>query len=183
MKKTGTMTFLAILIMVCAVAVPATAFAATLDQYLGGNMEKLTGFSCDVAGSDMASGSTALGPANRNSGLSMGKLHKYTGYATIVAAAAAAVSGSDDGFHKGAGNATAALAVATCITGFAEYRQYFDMDEGLSAYNIHIVLATLATAGFVATAVDANSNDDDGHAGLGIGSTVLMTVPLVILHF
>ena len=49
---------------------------------------------------------------------SMGKLHKYTGYATILAAAAAAVSGSDDGFHKGAGDATAALAVATCITGF-----------------------------------------------------------------
>ncbi|MBC2716732.1 MAG: hypothetical protein HF978_15620 [Desulfobacteraceae bacterium] len=45
------------------------------------------------------------------------------------------------------------------------------------------MLATLATAGFVATAVDANSNDDDGHAGLGIGSAVLMAVPIVILHF
>lgn len=73
--------------------------------------------------------------------------------------------------------------VATCITGFSEYRHYFDMDEGMSVYNIHIVLATLATAGFVATAIDANINDDDGHAGLGIGSTVLMAVPIVILHF
>jgi len=113
----------------------------------------------------------------------MGKLHKSMGYGTIIAAAAAGVSGSDDGFHKGAGDAAAALALATCITGFAEYSHYFDMDEGMSTYNIHIVLATLATAGFVATAIDANVNDDDGHAGLGIGSTVLMTFPIVILHF
>lgn len=183
MKKSGTMTVLAVFIIVWAMAVPNTAFSAMLDQYLGGNMGKLSGFSCGVSSSDMTSGSMALRPANRNSGFSMGKVHKYTGYATILAAAAAAVSGSDDGFHKGAGNATAALALTTCITGFAEYGHYFDVDEGLSAYNIHIVLATLATAGFVATAVDANSNDDDGHAGLGIGSTVLMAVPVVILHF
>lgn len=183
MKKSGTMTILAICIVVCAMAVPGSAFSAMLDQYLGGNLGKPAGFSCEVAGSDMTSDSMALSPANRNSGFAMGKLHKYTGYATIVAAAAAAVSGSDDGFHKGAGNAAAALALATCITGFAEYGHYFDTDEGLSAYNIHIVLATLATAGFVATAVDANSNDDDGHAGLGIGSAVLMVVPVVILHF
>ena len=174
---------MAILFAVLGIAVPRTAFAATLDQYLGGNLGKLAGFSCDAAGSGMTSDSIASRPASSGSGFTMGKLHKYTGYATIAAAAAAAVSGSDDGFHKGAGNATAALALATCITGFAEYGHYFDLDEGMSAYNIHIVLATLATAGFVATAVDANSNDDDGHAGLGIGSTVLMVVPVVILHF
>ena len=183
MKKSGAATVLATLILACAIAVPNTAVSATLDQYLGSSIGKSAGFSCDMAGSEMTSDGIALGPATRNSGFSMGKLHKYTGYATILAAAAAAVSGSDDGFHKGAGDATAALAVATCITGFAEYGHYFDRDDGLSAYNIHIILATLATAGFVATAVDANSNDDDGHAGLGIGSTVLMVVPVVILHF
>ncbi len=182
------MTIVAIFILVCGIAIPGTAFATTLDQYLGGNPGKLAGFSCDVANSHMTSDSIALRSASPNSGFTMGKLHKYTGYATIIAAAAAAVSGSDDGFHKGAGNATAALALATCITGFTEFRHYFDMDEGLSAYNIHIVLATLATAGFVATAVDANSSNDDddgdgGHAGLGIGSTALMVVPVVILHF
>jgi len=177
------MTVLAIFILVCTIAVPESAFSATVDRYLGSNMGKLTGFSCDVASSDMTADSIALHTATRNSQFPMGKVHKYTGYATLVAAAAAAVSGSDDGFHKGAGNATAALAVATCITGFMEYGHYFDMDEGLSAYNTHIVLATLATVGFVATAVDANSNNDDGHAGPGIGSTVLMVVPVVILHF
>lgn len=114
----------------------------------------------------------------------MGKLHKYAGYGTLVAAAAAGFSGSGGGgFHKGAGDITAVLAVAACASGFAEYSHYFDMSEGLSSYNIHIVLATLATAGFVATAVDANSQDDDGHAGLGIGSAALMVVPVVVLHF
>lgn len=192
MKKTGTMTIVAIFIAVCGIVIPGTAFTASLDQYLcvnlGGNLGNPGGFSCDVASSNLTADSSTLRPASRNSGFSMGKLHKYTGYATIAAAATAAVSGSDDGFHKGAGDATAALALATCITGFTEFGHYFDMDEGLSVYNIHIILATLATAGFVATVVDANSKDDDddnksGHAGLGIGSTVLMAVPVVILHF
>ena len=172
------------LFFVCGISVPDSTVAASLEQYLSSNMGQLINFSCDVStpdimpASDMTSGSTTQGY-----GSTMGKFHKYMGYGTIIAAAVAGVSGSDDGFHKGAGNAAAALAVATCITGFSEYRHYFDMDEGMSVYNIHIVLATLATAGFVATAIDANINDDDGHAGLGIGSTVLTAVPIVILHF
>lgn len=167
------------------ISIPGSAFAVSLGQYIGGDIGPLINFKCDVSTPDispesnMSSGSTTV-----SYGSTMGKIHKYTGYGTIVAAIAAGASGSSgDGFHKGAGNAAAALAVATCITGFTEYGHFFDMEEGMSKYNVHIVLATLATAGFVATAVDANSNDDDGHAGLGIGSTVLMTIPIVVLHF
>lgn len=159
--------------------------AASLDDFLNGTSLGRMDFSMvDFRAEGISGDATTPAPAYRSGGSLMGKLHKYTGYGTLVAAAAAGFSGSGgDGFHKGAGDAAAVLAVATCITGFAEYSHYFDMDEGLSPYNIHIVLATLATAGFVATAVDANSNDNDGHAGLGIGSTILMVIPVVVLHF
>ncbi len=182
MKKLHIIIFMSVFSFVLVISVPGSTIAASLEQYLDCNLGQLVNFKCDVASTDIMPASES-GFSTRSSGSSMGKLHKYMGYGTLIAAAAAGVSGSDDGFHKGAGNAAAALAVATCITGFTEYSHYFDMEEGFSPYNIHIVLATLATAGFVATAIDANDNDDDGHAGLGIGSTVLMAVPVVIFHF
>ena len=185
MKKFNSMIIMTVVFFVCGLFFSSSTLAASLEQYLGSNMGQLVNFSCEVSNPDMLPSINMTSPSTtRSYGSTMGKLHKYMGYGTIIAAAAAGVSGSGGGgFHKGAGNAAAALAVATCITGFAEYSDYFDMEEGLSTHNIHIVLATLATAGFVATAIDANDNDDDGHAGLGIGSTILMTIPIVILHF
>lgn len=185
MKKFNRMAIVTVFFFVCVISIPASTLAASLEQYLGSNMGQLVNFSCEVSSPDMMpENNTTSSSTARSYGSTMGKLHKYMGYGTIIAAAAAGLSGSGgDGFHKGAGNAAAGLAVATCITGFAEYSDYFDMDEGLSTHNIHIVLATLATAGFVATAIDANDSDDDGHAGLGIGSSILMTIPIVILHF
>lgn len=185
MKKSKSMIIMTMFFFVCGISISGSTFAASLEQYLGSNLGQLVNFSCEVSSTDISPARNTTSASNaRSYGSTMGKLHKYTGYGTIIAAAAAGVSGSGGGgFHKGAGNAAAGLAVATCITGFAEYSHYFDMDEGMSPYNIHIVLATLATAGFVATAVDANNNDDSGHAGLGIGSGILMAVPIVILHF
>ncbi len=171
-------------VVVCVIRASGSTHASSLDQYLTAGQNLPVGLTCDSSGPDILPASYMSSDAsNRRTGFTMGELHKYMGYGTIIAAAAAGVSGSDDGFHKGAGNLTAVLAVMTCITGFSEYSYYFDMDEGLSPYNIHIVLATLATVGFVVTAIDANSNDDTGHAGLGIGSGVLMAIPIIVLHF
>lgn len=172
-------------------AAPAPAFAASLDHYLSGNLGNVHGslLTCDASSGNMllADNSAQIASRSTDSRFSMGKMHKYLGYLTLGAALAAGVSGSDDGFHKGAGTLAAALAVATCVTGFSEYSNYFDVSEGLSMHNIHIVLATVATAGFVATVANAWANDDDennnGHAGLGIASGVLMVVPVVVLHF
>jgi len=167
--------------------VPGPAFAASLNHYLSGASGKVSGalLTRDASSGNMllADNSLRTASGSPDSRFSMGKMHKYLGYATLGAALAAGVSGADDGFHKGAGTAAAALAVAACATGFSEYSSYFDASEGLSMHNIHIVLATLATAGFVATAANAFANDDDGHAGLGIASGVLMVVPVVVLHF
>lgn len=166
---------------------PGSALAASMDHYLSGPVGQGSGpsFTCDASSPNLtlADNSSGTGSGSSGSRMSMGKLHKYLGYATLAAGLVAGVSGSDDGLHKGAGTAAAAFAVATCATGFSEYGNYFDMDEGLSVHNIHIVLGTLATAGFVATVANAYANDDDGHAGLGIASGVLMVVPVVVLKF
>jgi hypothetical protein len=112
-----------------------------------------------------------------------GDAHKYLGYGTLLMAAAAGVSGGDNGFHKSAGVGAAVLGVAACGTGFYAYDNYFDLNEGFSWHNIHIVLGALATAGFVAVAASAISNDDNSHAGLGIGSTALVVIPILVLKF
>ena len=166
---------------------PGSALAASIDQYLSGRSGKVSGalLTCDAS-----SGNMMLADNRANSGyeaseirIDMGELHKYLGYATLGAVLVAGASGSDNGFHKGAGTLAAALAVATCTTGFSEYSNYFDASEGLSPHNIHIVLGTLATAGLVATVANAYANEDKGHAGLGVASGVLMVVPVVVLHF
>jgi len=164
-----------------------SAFAASIDQYLSVSQGKVSKslLTCDASSGNMmlADSSVRINYDSDDYEFSMGKLHKYLGYATLGAALVAGASGSDSGFHKGMGTLTAAMAVATCTTGFSEYSNYFDINEGLSVHNIHIVLGTLATAGFVATVANAYANDDNGHAGLGIASGVLVVVPVVVLHF
>jgi hypothetical protein len=115
--------------------------------------------------------------------MGMDQAHKYLGYGTLLFAAATAVSGGNNMFHKGAGIATAAMAVAACTTGFIQYDNYFDIHKGLSAHNVHIVLGTLATIGFVTTAALALSSNDKGHVGIGVGSTALLVVPIVVINW
>ena len=94
----------------------------------------------------------------------------------------------DNGFHKGAGTAAAALNVAACTTGFAEYGYFFDPGAGLPKYNIHIVLRTLATAGFVATGVNAEdlpapivSRTRDNHKAISVVIGPLLLAELLDL--
>lgn len=184
MKKLISILIVFVFVFICGTIISNSASAASLDNYLNNNIGMMGNFVFNASSQDiMPQGNLSSESQPRSYGSTMGKAHKYLAYATLVAAGAAGVSGSDDGFHKGAGNAAAVLAVATCVTGFMEYSDYFDMDEGLSMHNIHIVVGTLAAVGFVVTAIDANSNDDDGHAGLGIGSAVLLVVPIVVLQF
>lgn len=107
--------------------------------------------------------------------------HKYLGYGTIVLALGAAFSSSNEDVHEPIGYAAATAATLTCITGFMEYSDYFDFDEGFSKYNVHIASGVAATAGFIITAI--LGSDDKSHGGIGGGSTVLMCVPIVVLKW
>jgi hypothetical protein len=111
--------------------------------------------------------------------LEMGSLHKYLAYGTLVLAGVAATTGSDSSTHHSAALGAATLAVMTAATGYYEYGDMFDMDEGLTAANAHIVLGTLGALGFAAEAAIASSGS--GHGGLGIASTAAMGAACIVI--
>ena len=96
---------------------------------------------------------SSMNPLNYQSQkVNLRSAHKYLGYATAALAGITAASFSLNGFHEGAGYTTAGLSLITTAIGFYEYGEYLDLDEGFTGYNIHMVLETLATVGFIATA-------------------------------
>lgn len=125
--------------------------------------------------------SPAVGESRVSRAPDMGKIHKYLGYGTLILAVGAAISSSNKDVHEPMGYTAATAATLTCISGFMEYSDYFDTDEGFSTYNIHIVSGVAATAGFIVTAILGAGGDD--HGGIGGGSTVLMAVPVIILKW
>jgi hypothetical protein len=170
--------------ILCVLGAANITSASSLEQYLNRNADSSNKPILFAAGQ----GSEKFSYGNNKESektcwMHAGDAHKYLGYGTVLMAVAAGASGGDNGFHKSAGVSAAVLGVATCATGFYEYDNYFDLDEGFSKHNIHIVLGTIATAGFVAVAASAISNDDNSHAGLGIGATALAAIPIIVLKF
>ncbi len=111
--------------------------------------------------------------------LDMGFLHKYLGFGTLLLAGIAATTGSDSSIHHNSAVGAATLGVMTCATGYYEYGDMFEIDEGFSNYNLHIALGTIGAIGFAAEAIIASS--DSGHGGLGIWSTAAMGAALIII--
>ena len=107
--------------------------------------------------------------------------HKYLGYGTAALAGVTAVSSSSVDFHRIAGYTTAGLSLITTVIGFYEYGEYIDLDEGFTGYNMHMILETLATAGFLATA--ALQSDKNTHAVVGGVSTAMMILPIFVVHW
>lgn len=83
--------------------------------------------------------------------------------------------------YKIAGYTTAGLSLITTAIGFYEYGEYLDLDEGFTGYNMHMILETVATIGFLATA--ALQNEKGTHAVIGGVSTALMILPIFVVHW
>ncbi len=107
--------------------------------------------------------------------------HKYLGYATAALAGITAATFSSKDVHEIAGYTTAGLSLITTAIGFYEYGEYFDLDEGFTGYNMHMILATAATIGFIATA--ALQDEKGTHAVIGGVSTALMILPIFVVHW
>ncbi len=163
-----------------------SAFAgSSLEQWMGGSLPLSPGLlsthilpRMETPG-DVSAAETPS--ADRPSGFGMDSAHKYLGYSTLLLAVGAAVSSSSEDLHKSMGYAAAGMATLTCISGYLEYSDYFNLDDGFSKTNIHIVSGAAATAGFIITAI--LGADGEGHGGIGGASTVLMAVPIVILKW
>lgn len=117
--------------------------------------------------------------SNPKASLDMGSLHKYLAYGTLVLAGVAATTGSESSTHHSAALGAATLAVMTAATGVYEYGDMFDMEEGLTAANVHIVLGAWGAVGFAAEAVIASTGA--GHGGLGIASTAAMGAACIVI--
>ena len=107
--------------------------------------------------------------------------HKYLGYASAALAGLTAATFSTGSFHEVAGYTTAGLSLITTAIGFYEYGEYFDLDEGLTGYNMHMILETAATIGFMATA--ALQSEKGAHAVVGGVSTAMMILPIFVVHW
>jgi len=112
---------------------------------------------------------------------SLRSTHKYLGYATAALAGVTAATSSSLGVHKTAGYVTAGLSLITTAIGFYEYGEYFDLDEGFSGYNMHMILETAATIGFMATA--ALQSETGPHSVIGGVSTAMMILPIFVIHW
>ena len=117
-------------------------------------------------------------------GVDFGKVHKYLGYSTILLAGVAAVTSSTKSLHYGAAYATTGTALATCFTGYYEYRDRFDLENGfLDEDNLHILLGTLGTLGVATAVAIADSGDNNSHAGIGITGGASMMVSIIVIKW
>lgn len=107
--------------------------------------------------------------------------HKYLGYTTAALAGVTAATSSSVGVHRTAGYVTAGLSLITTAIGFYEYGEYIDLDEGFSGYNMHMILETAATIGFMAAA--ALQSETGPHAVIGGVSTAMMILPIFVVHW
>ena len=111
-------------------------------------------------------------------GYGFGRLHKYLGYGTVLLAGTAAVSGSYRSLHYGSAYAATGTALATCLTGYMEYGDRFNLEDGLfSQDNLHIVLGVLGTVGLV-TAVAIEGSNESSHSAVGAtgGASMLLSI-------
>lgn len=161
---------------------PPVLYAGEADRFIAGNLSSpLTSVPLAAADDHVTGGDSHPARVPSSRPVSMGDMHKVLGYSTLVLAAGAAFSSSSKNIHKTLGYAAAGAATMTCISGYLEYSDYFNLDDGLSNTNIHITTGVAATVGFIITAILGSQGDS--HGGIGAGSTVLMAVPIIILKW
>jgi len=107
--------------------------------------------------------------------------HKYLGYATLLLAGLSSITGSSNSFHINLGRAATASAIATCATGYIEYSDALEPEQGLSGTNLHVGLGAIGTLGFVVTVALAES--DKNHGGLGALSAGAIIVSFIKIRW
>ena len=130
-------------------------------------------------GSATISSTDSLSSQSQN--VNLRSAHKYLGYATALLAGITAATSSSKDFHEIAGYTTAGLSLITTAIGFYEYGEYLDLDEGFTGYNVHMILETAATIGFIAAA--ALKDEKSTHATIGGVSTALIILPIFVVHW
>ena len=133
---------------------------------------------------NVASNSVHTNTNAYDTGLDFGSMHKYLGYSTLLLAGIAAVSSSNRSVHYGSSYAATGTALAACWTGYIEYGDRFDLDEGvLSEDNLHIILGVLGTIGFATAVAIADSGKGSSHSGVGGVSATSMLISVIVIKW
>ena len=133
---------------------------------------------------NVASNSVHTNTNAYDTGLDFGSMHKYLGFSTLLLAGIAAVSSSNRSVHYGSAYAATGTALATCWTGYIEYSDRFDLDEGvLSEDNLHIILGVLGTIGFATAVAIADSGEGSSHSGIGGASAASMLISVIVIKW
>ena len=103
------------------------------------------------------------------------KVHKYLGIGSIAAATGALISPKEeDGAHEALARTAAGLGVAAVVTGLIFHWDDFDLSDGMGdPDNLHVMLTTAGTLGYLAAVSEA---PESGHAGFGGGGYVAMAI-------
>ena len=88
---------------------------------------------------------------------------------------------SDSSLHHNSAIGATAFGLMTLGTGYYEYGDMFEMGEGFSQNNMHIVLGTIGALGFATEAIIAST--DSSHGGIGIASAIAMAGATVIIYW
>ena len=167
-------------LMLAVVFLPGICFAGS-DWTALPTFEDLQAYGAQYRFEASASSDASSPEAGSRLRLNVGFLHKVFAYGTLALACVAGATGSDSATHHNSAVAASALGLMTVATGYYEYGDMFDMDEGFSQPNLHIVLGTIGALGFATEAVIAST--DSGHGGLGIGSAIAMGAATVIIYW
>ena len=133
---------------------------------------------------NVASNSVHTNTNAYDTGLDFGSMHKYLGFSTLLLAGIAAVSSSNRSVHYGSAYAATGTALATCWTGYIEYSDRFNLDEGvISEDNLHIIIGVLGTIGFATAVAIADSGEGSSHSGIGGASAASMLISVIVIKW
>lgn len=122
-------------------------------------------------------------PAYEERYFTANKVHKYFGIGSLVAAVATVLAPKPDkadvdagksSIHENLGQTAAALGVGAIVTGLLFHWDDFNLSDGIKdPDNLHIMLTTAGTLGYLAA---VNQAPDGGHAGFGAAGAVAMAI-------
>ncbi len=116
-------------------------------------------------------------PLFKSRPVTLNKVHKYLGYASMVSAVLTGLSPKTAGGpHELFGTAAAAFGVTAVLSGFAFHYEDINLSGGFSdPDNLHMLLGILGTAGY---AVAVNSGEKGGHGGPGTLGALSMAMAI-----
>lgn len=137
--------------------------------------------SADAANEDEAAehgNATAAKPKFKEHLVTASKIHKYLGIGSIGLAGLTLLAPKEEnGAHEYLARGAAALGVGAVVTGLVFHWDDLELNQGFdNPDNLHALLTTLGTLGFLGAVSEAPAN----HAGLGAAGAVSMAIGIKV---